>query len=349
MSDSLTLIDRIAAAVTCDGETLTVAPESQDDVPLLQDARMDADTAVPLIAAYLYAHYYSFDPDLCKPDALDYLSLLGHRLSDVEFIQSLAEANPGRGYFSHGWQVLALDGEGGLTVRKQGLTLQAQAQLHLRREEREAEVGQSVAIRFPKDSVGASPGFYVAHSDAGPPEGAELSRVYFNLRAWGAVEFTALLLGHLLRTGLQYTYKILVDPDRFRRRDSAVLYVHRSDFNSILPHVLATYAALPHAFEPTVPSFTLRVRDGLGVADDPKPSPAHAVSFGQHRTRLIAEAIKRAVSEGAPVTADALRSAIQQSCAENDLDPARLYLSHREARDYLDVSEGTSPLTNGGS
>lgn len=347
MSDSLTIIDRITAAVACDSEMLTIASAGRDAPPLLQDAQLDGSSAVPMIAAYLYAHYYAFDPDLCNPDALDYLSLLGHRLSDVGFIESLAKANPGHGYFSNGWQVTALNGEGGLTVHKQGITLQAKAKRHLRREEWGAEVGQSVAIRFPKDSAGASPGFYVAHSDAGPPEVDEVSRVYFNLRPEGAVRFTGLLLECLLRTGLPYSYKVLADPSRFRRRDSAVLYLRRTDFDAIIPHVLATHAALPHAFEPTVPSFTLRVRDGVGVADNPKSISDRAVSFGQHRTRLMAEAIKRVVSEGALVTAHAIRSAILRSCAEQSLDPTRLHLSARDAKDYPELSEVMSLVDRG--
>lgn len=347
MSDSLPMIDKIVSAVTCDGETLTITPANKGDAPLLQEAQMDGSSAVPRISSYLYAHYYAFDPDLCNPDALDYLSLLGHRYSDVEFVKSLAKANPGHGYFSNGWQVMALRTEGDLTVHKQGITLRAKVKRHLRREDQGAGVGQSVALRFPKDSAGAAPGFYVAYSDAGPPEAAEVSRVYFNLRPNSAVHFTGLLLERLLHTGLPYSFKIIADPERFRRRDSAVLYMSRSNFESVMPHVLAICAACPQAFEPTVPSFTLRVRDGVGVADDPKPGAVRTMSFGQHRTTLIAEAIKRTVGEGAPVTAQAVRSAILRSCAEEGLDPARLHLAHHAATDYPVVSEDTTLVGRG--
>jgi hypothetical protein len=334
MSDCLTIIDQIVAAVTCDGDQLIIAAVDPTNPPLRQEAQMSSHDAVPMIASYLYAHYYAFDPELCNPDAFDYLSLLGHRLSDVEFVRSLAKANSGHGFFSNGWQVMAIKGEGNLTVHKQGVTLQAKAR-HLRPEEIGADIGQSVSLRFPKDSAGASPGFYVAHSDAGPPDSAEVTRVYFNLRSHHAVNFTALLIGRLLSTGLPYSFKILADPERFRRRDSAVLYIRSCDAESIIRLVVAICDVCPHAFDPAVPSFTLRVRDGVGVADDPRTGSLPAVSFGQHRTMLIAKAIKWVVDECSPVSADAVRSAILRSCVEEGVDAARLHLAHIDAPDNL--------------
>src|SRR5262245_55857332 len=84
-----------------------------------------------------------------------------------------------------------------------------------------------------------------------------------------------------------FRIKVLRDPAAYRRADAGVLFLRRHDRARIDPLIARITAAVAEGLRPEVPLFTKRLADGLGFAED----PAGSLSFGQHRCRLVAEAL----------------------------------------------------------
>lgn len=329
------VLDEIARNVRQTSTNLYVRPPRGTGRRLTLETPIDSAFGVPLIAAFLYANYYAFDPALCDEKAFDHLILLGFRIPDRAFLNGLSRAAPGNGYFSGGWQVLSRCGERELLVQRGGITLTVQELRHLQAEQRGADVGTKVSVRFPKDSLMASPGFYVAYADAGPARGPNLTRIYLNLRPELAAGSTQRILDRLLRMRIPYTYKVLADPHRYRRRDTAVLFIDREHYDGVMPQLLGVQRSCLSAFRSGVPSFTLQIRRGMAVADNPAGEAAETVSFGEHRTKLIAQAICRVASDPALIAdRQALRQAIVDDLRGVGLDPERLHLGGPNATDY---------------
>lgn len=329
------LLEEIAANVIV-GRRLHIEPASSGLSALNLAIPLDPSSAKASTSAYLYAHYYAGDPTLCERDSVDYLSRVGLRVSAPSFLEALVEANPGTGYFASGWKVIGQGAEG-IRVERGGVALLADVERHLPPQQQDARVGDVVDVRFPKGSVLGSPGFYVAFADSGPVVQGDLARVYLNLHARHAVHVTKELLRRLAAHGMQYTYKVAADPIAYRRRDTAVLYVSRPDVHAAVAAAASVRASCPAAFGSPVPGFTLRVVDGIAVADDPGNSLAERrseFSFGEHRTSLIAEAICAFAAESDAHTRYPLRSRIDQHLRSAGLDPSRLYLSSADAPDY---------------
>jgi hypothetical protein len=110
---------------------------------------------------------------------------------DVEFYELLHKSNAGEGYFDPSWQIVKEESDGTLAVIKHGLTLHIERDRHLSPAEKSATVGDTVAIKMPPNLV--QNGFYVAVSNLGsetfsnPDNYAGTARIYFNLKAEGAI------------------------------------------------------------------------------------------------------------------------------------------------------------------
>ncbi|MEV4894276.1 T3SS effector HopA1 family protein [Nonomuraea sp. NPDC055795] len=81
-----------------------------------------------------------------------------------------------------------------------------------------------------------------------------------------------------------------------RRGDhlAAVIYLSRDAFPALAEPMLALRAEIGGFLSPRTPVFTAELAPGLGLAED----PATGESFGEHRCRLLAEAMARAEESG---------------------------------------------------
>lgn len=284
------------------------------------------------LSGFLYAHHYAGDPAMTDPGAADLLVILGHRSSNPAFVDQLAAADPHTGYFREGWQVTAVRGAQ-LRVRRRGVELVVERGRHLRETSAELAVGDEVAVRFPPDSLQVSPGFYVTHADAGPAVGP-LVRIYLTLTAAGAVAATGAALAALHACGLPYTYKILTDPERYRRRDTAVVYVHRDRVRSAVQAVLAARRTVVASFRDHSPAFTKPIVGGVALADEPTARRSVAPpsvqrerrSFGQQRCDVLARVLCALPGADQAHTAVTVGAALRAGVRGQGLDPDRLYL-----------------------
>ena len=212
------------------------------------------------------------------------------------FVAALSQANAGRGAWESGWRIASAAGAGESlgVARPGGLVLAAPAE-HVRGEDGLSE-GAAVSVLLPKELRGVAPGFYVALGDGGTPAADDRADLYWNIAAAGAVALVARVTYALNGARLPFSLELPADPSGLAGGDGgAVLTVARTDGAAAIKLVrplLRTLAA--HLAEPA-PAFTKPLARGLAVAEP----PADGRRFGEHRCRLLAEAIVGADEAGA--------------------------------------------------
>jgi class II lanthipeptide synthase len=209
------------------------------------------------------------------------------------FVEELTRANDGGGYLEPGWTLTGRR-DGRLEIRSNGLVLTA-AESDLATPSGEPlAAGAAVARRMPKELRHLSPGFLVVMGDE--PllrERGPVVRSYWNIRPEGAAQLVGVITSRLNCARIPFRLKIVDDPARFTRCDAAVLYTAANEYPQLAPLLAAAQAEVAPYLEQQVPAFTKPLAPGLGIAEE----PAHAVSFGDHRCRILGEGLVRAFEQ----------------------------------------------------
>lgn len=285
------------------------------------------------LRSFLYGIYYNGslrDALTLETDAiglaphqnLENNSILGINL---EFYDRLHQSNNGEGYFDRDWFVVREENDGSLAVTKGGLTLHIDRDRHLKLEERSAVVGDSVAIKMPRNLV--QNGFYMAVGNAGHDRGiSQTVRIYFNLSAEGAVAVMGNLTQQLNQIDIPFAFKALYNPDDYKRYDSAVLYFDRNYYQDIRQVLQKVYTDERSHFQPEIPLFTKFLAPGLAVAEEPDYKFAAVESFGMNRCQIVANGLIEARQQGNEST-ECRMNAIFQQFSLLGIDWQRPYLN----------------------
>lgn len=204
----------------------------------------------------------------------------------------LSRANQGVGCRQPGWEVRE-SANGICAVTRGGLQLWVGADecRGLPEDGEDPMPGSRIELTVPKEQLGISPGFYMAIGDEPfANENADVVRFYWNLEASGAVPFVRIATSLLNGRRIAFQLKVLTSPSSFARCDAGVLYIRRDDFDACAGLVLFIHERVQGHLKPPVPAFTKPLRPGLAFAEN----PASGESFGQHRCRILAEAIIQA-------------------------------------------------------
>jgi hypothetical protein len=119
-----------------------------------------------------------------------------------------------------------------------------------------------------------------------------------------------------------FRFKCFIAEPQHDRSDGGVLYFPKEYFG-IAAELLAEFVpGLIDRLGESTPLFTKPVARGIGIAED----PSNGESFGQHRCRLIAEAVWQAYTEGDQSPAGRRRH-FSHLLASNAVDPERWYLN----------------------
>jgi hypothetical protein len=240
------------------------------------------------------------------------------------FVHQLRTANAGRGFLVGGWHVERSD-QGALVAARDGL--------RLRIDQAELGRGATGSLRFPREFVDASPGFYLATSDIrfAPDEAGQLVRLYWHFTPAGAVRFLAGATRLLNQAGVGFQLKTVNDPAGFDRSDNTVLYLDREDYPAAADLLRRLYRECGHELRGPVPALTKPLAPGVGLAEDPGP----AQSFGTHRCRLIAEGIVAAYQQGAgrPEPAE-VRRRVEQRFVQASVGLGAPYLNPGSRDDF---------------
>ncbi len=198
----------------------------------------------------------------------------------ASFARTLAQANPGRGSWQPGWRVVTVAEDEVAVVRPDGLVLLAAPQ--------DCRIDGAVAeVRVPKDRAGLRPGVLQVLGDSAAPPAADRVRLSWNVAATGAITFVARASYALNGAGIPFVLELLDDPARYGRRPGANLLLDRSDASAAIALLRPLRRAIGAQMRDGVPALTKPIAHGIGIAEE----PGGGESFGEHRCRLLAEAI----------------------------------------------------------
>ena len=181
------------------------------------------------------------------------------------FVAELSAANAGSGYWEDGWQVRVVE-DSTVEVFRADLLIWARMQDCMVAQGSLIAPDALVRLRFPKDLLGMSPGFYLVLSDKPLSLDDEqmLVRVYWNMTAEGAVSFVRMTTTLLNAASLPFRLKVARDPALFTRCDAAVVYVRKSDYHTAAELLSRVYAEINTLLKPATPVFTKPLAWGVG-------------------------------------------------------------------------------------
>ncbi|MDJ0620964.1 MAG: T3SS effector HopA1 family protein [Calothrix sp. MO_192.B10] len=309
-----------------DYKPLEVSPEVAERLQQLpkniQDNYLNS-----LLCGFLYGIYYNGALKSTLAPNADTVD--GQRLQNLEnntflgvdlgFYDRLHTSNHGEGFFDPDWQIIKQENDGSLAVKKGNLTLHIERERHLQTGQTDAQVGDMVAIRMPRNLV--QNGFYMAIGNAGRHSNNNshnshaheiLVRVYFNLNPEGAVKVMESLTTQLNTISLPFSFKALYNPGDYGRYDAAVLYFEKSSYTAIEPVLKSIYTKHKSHFGAEVPLFTKIVAPGLAIAEEPDRKFSTEESFGLNRCHLVANGCLAAWRQGNQSSETRLKSILQQ-------------------------------------
>ena len=282
------------------------------------DERVDG--LVDSIAVDLYERLY-LRPEAAPPP------LPADQFNRRDLVAALRAANSGRGTWESGWSVRRVEGDGQrIAVVRERLTFWVSPE-GLRVPGGEVRAGAACQVRVGKEMRNWVPGFYVALGDAGTdlddPGGhaGPLIRYYWHLMPEAAAPFMKEATSVLNKAGVPFVIKVRNDPNGFRRADAGVLFVRRWYLALLGDAVTRVHALVAAGLRHEVPLFTLRLGDGLGLAEDPEGE----LSFGQHRCLLAARALCRSFRKGDTDTMGRAFT-MAETFLQAGLDPTRPHL-----------------------
>ncbi|MGD1836998.1 MAG: lanthionine synthetase LanC family protein [Nitrososphaeraceae archaeon] len=212
------------------------------------------------------------------------------------FAKKLSSCNLGHGRIQKGWKVISVNSKN-VTIIKNGLYLLLEPKdCLISRKNQKISVGMNVSILLPKESLEISPGFYMVFGNKSlDTNNSQILRFYWNITSGGAatlIKYTTSILNQL---EIPFNLKTLNNPDIYNRRvDTAVLYIHKNDYEIVSKYIEKIYFKVYGYLNQQTPVFTKKLAKGLGLAED----PGKKESFGQHRCKILADAIIMAYEEG---------------------------------------------------
>jgi len=224
-------------------------------------------------------------------------------VSDDAFVTALATANPSMERWEPGWRVFRADPNGAIHVRKSdsATCVQPGHYAFLAGAGRAPIAGDLIDLYVARQSLQHQPGTYYAFGEAVACDydQSRLARFYFNAPS-EHVAWLVHTLGYALnRYQVPFRLKCPVDPKHFDRSDGVVLYVARRNARFVLQLVRRSERDFVTRLRSGTPLFAAAVAHGVGAADE----PGGGASFGQARSRLLADAIVDAWRAGDEDTA----------------------------------------------
>lgn len=223
---------------------------------------------------------------LHKVDRIPYYSANATMVRD--FATLLSRNNSGHGTYQMGWKVKELQRDGHIIVYKDGLLFRLRQNKFLSKGNK-IIVGTKGSVKISKEFFNLSPGFYTAIGDEPLKRNKDslIVRVYWNIICGRAPHLMSILTTQLNKERIPFTLKVLNSPQNYPRSDAAVLYLEKEHFNTSKRLLSTIYNTIRTSLFPQTSFFSKRIAKGLALAEDPKGKE----SFGQHRSRILAEAM----------------------------------------------------------
>jgi hypothetical protein len=230
---------------------------------------------------------------------------------DPEFVAMLSAANRSSGVWDPGWSIRGAQANESV-CEKEGLVLCVPAS--------DVRGSETVDVRFPSERRHWMPGYYCT---AGGRTAQPDFRVYLNVKPQCAAWLLQTVTSQLEERGASYQLKLLNHPRAYTRPDASVLYMSGGGIEDCR-RLLETLAAAPSAFRAQTPALTRTLYRGIAIADEPPATAGRPVSFGEHRSRMVARGLARARAEGG-LTVEQRLQAIYSEFESHGLDASRPY------------------------
>ncbi len=259
---------------------------------------------------------------------------------DNEFVRKLSAANASRQRWDPAWQIVRVEPSGQVTAHKHGRTRSFWPGEFVSTDGTGTRPmpGAVISVSVPHESLTTQPGFFFAFGErlGDQEEDFYPLRLYWNVGPEGAAELVGVLTGSLNRFRVPFRFKCLTMPSQYDRLDVAVLFVHRRYFRLVAELLADAWQGLAPHLRPQTPLFTKRLAPGLGLAED----PGSGESFGQHRCRIVSEAVWSAYEKGL-WTVEARLAELGERFKLHGLSLARPHLNPKSVDGY-EVSFGGS-------
>jgi hypothetical protein len=248
----------------------------------------------------------------------------------------LSEANSGYGTWDPDWEIIKIERNGEeIAVEKDDLTLWVFPHEILIPEDN-AKIGKKSYIRIEKEFRELFPGFYMAIGNAtNEYNRGNVVRIYWNITAAGAIPLMKNLTIELNAINIPFRFKILKNPHDFSRVDAAVLYMNKQYLRNAKNSLCKVYQIIRTHLNYPISFFSKELAPGLSLAE----SPPGVESFGEHRCRILAEAVYNTYKNGIR-SADTRVSEIVKHYASLGIDLSRAYLNPNSLDDYDDILTG---------
>ncbi len=164
-------------------------------------------------------------------------------------------------------------------------------------------------------------------------EPKRINRFYFNLlpHKQRILSFVDNLSDRLNFCQIPFQFKCLNNLEDYKRSDSAVLYIQKNHFNSVILIIGELYQSYTDIMRSETPIFTYSIANGVGFGENP---PGEGESFGSYRARLICEAIQKIDKQGKDLIDDYIINEIENYLLELGFDENRFYLNSRSPDGY---------------
>jgi hypothetical protein len=281
--------------------------------------------AVRALRDLIYARYFCrWSPSVSGP------SRYSDRASgEPAFVAALSAASRGACYWEPGWNMVKSEGEWAFVSNgKICLFVEDRRQL----DPPDTRDGHPVHVKLPCARENLSPGFFYLMGRAGPIEHRSPHvKVYLNLASEAAPPLIEALLTRSGMEKLRFEGKFVNDPTGYCRVDTALLYVEPQSYPGLVTLLLNLKKVHGDWFRDGTPLFTKELSRGLAVAESPRGEVLPVESFGQHRCRLVAEALVEALVAGEP-PGEAWLKRVAGQFAKEGLSIDRPYVKELKAR-----------------
>jgi hypothetical protein len=262
-----------------DGKTYRVAPFGAGQSPMWTAWS----AGQPPLVIDLQTHIY--DQAYCRP--------LGTRIDPpmqtVSIIEMLSAANAGVDRWEAGWSLVQLLQNGHAMARKGDCESMFAPGEFATANGAPPSAGTPLNVLFARESRTQQPGFYIAQGGTPAPSGSDsrMTRIYWHIAEDGAAALTRAVTSLLNRYQVPFRFKTLSYSGVYTRSDAAVLYFAARYFQIVSRLLPSIRAEVRNHLRPATPLLTLKMYDGIGLAED----PGNGESFGMNRSRLVAQAI----------------------------------------------------------
>ena len=210
---------------------------------------------------------------------------------DEDLLGRLSAANPTSERWEHGWTIAQILPSGQIQAQRGHLQRLVWPGQFLSKDGPGAQhrVGAQISLFYSKESVALQPGFYYMFGET-PEEQSHaygIMRLYWNVEPSGAPPLLGVVGRTLNRYQVPFRMKCAVALPEYERTDVAVLYLPKSMTRFVFSLLPDLYDQVRDHVGDEVPFFSRKLAPGLSLAED----PGTGESFGQHRCRLVAEAV----------------------------------------------------------